>query len=928
MSLNLVLSYESSALAAPQSFRNAMQAAANILDSVIQDNITVTIQVGYGDFNNGQFTVNPTSAEGGDLSGLDVSYAALRSTLAIHETSSVDQTFVNSLPNASSVNGVSSLAVPSAVGKALGLISPTSSAIDGAVGIGTQIPDYLLVGVALHELTHAMGRLPGAGTFDLLRYTSPGNHLFTTSATAVPAYFSIDGGYTKLADFGQTSDSSDFLNSGVQGSTDSFNEFYTNNTLQSLTTVDITLLDALGFNTTPQVVTVIESSGSTSLTKVGNNFFLDGSGGTGPMLKYAGASVLAGQFGANIVPIAAEITASGYEIAWKDVSANHYSVWSTDGNGNYVSNIIGSVSGNDLSLALIEPSFHQDLNGDGTIGPIVVEANGATSLVNVGTAYYLTDSSGAGPSLKYHGVDYVAGQFGANIVPIGAEITASGYEIAWKDVNANQYSVWSTDSNGNYVSNIIGSVSGNDLSLALIEPSFHQDLNGDGTIGPIVVESNGATSLVNVGTHYYLTDSSGSGPSLKYHNVDYVAGQFGANIVPIAAEAIAGGYEIAWKDVNANHYSVWTTDSSGNYVSNIIGSVSGNDLSLALIEPSFHQDLNGDGTIGPIVVESNGATSLVNVGTDYYLTGSGGVGPSLKYNGADVVVGQFGNAAPIGAEQTSGGYVVAWKVTGSADQYMVWNTDSNGNYVSSAFPSLVSGTSTALESSETAFHQDLNGDGHIGLVINAGATLDLPTAEAGIVTFTGSTGTLKLDTPSTFTGSIAGFTGDGTLSGSDHIDLTNLAFSSLVQADSTYDTSTQLLNVSNGSTTDVLQFIGSYTQANFKFASDGNGGTIVYDPPAANVTNNSAVNVAAGAGHDTFVFAPNFGQATIAGFKPGTDTIQIDHGVFASMDALFAAIQDDAHGNTVITDAAHDTITLQHVTTAQLLAHQDGFHLV
>src|SRR5436309_2811670 len=117
MSLNLVLTYENSALAAPQSFRNAMQAAANILDSVIQDNITVTVLVGYGDFNNRQYTVNPTSAEGDDLNGLEVSYTDLKSALAIHETSLVDQTFVNSLPNTSSVNNVSLLWVPSAVGK-------------------------------------------------------------------------------------------------------------------------------------------------------------------------------------------------------------------------------------------------------------------------------------------------------------------------------------------------------------------------------------------------------------------------------------------------------------------------------------------------------------------------------------------------------------------------------------------------------------------------------------------------------------------------------------------------------------------------------------------------------------------------------------------------------------------------------------------
>jgi hypothetical protein len=80
--------------------------------------------------------------------------------------------------------------------------------------------------------------------------------------------------------------------------------------------------------------------------------------------------------------------------------------------------------------------------------------------------------------------------------------------------------------------------------------------------------------------------------------------------------------------------------------------------------------------------------------------------------------------------------------------------------------------------------------------------------------------------------------------------------------------------------------------------------------------------------HDTFVFAPNFGQVTLEHFAPETDTIQISPTVFASLDALFAAIHDDSHGNAVITDTAHDTITIQNVTTAQLLAHQSDFHLV
>ena len=113
---------------------------------------------------------------------------------------------------------------------------------------------------------------------------------------------------------------------------------------------------------------------------------------------------------------------------------------------------------------------------------------------------------------------------------------------------------------------------------------------------------------------------------------------------------------------------------------------------------------------------------------------------------------------PIGAEQTASGYEVAWKVAG-ADQYTVWNTDSSGNY-SRTSPVAVSGTSRALESLETSFHQDLNGDGVIGqTTIATGTTTEIPSAFAGTITFAGSTGTLQLDSSSSFSGTVAQFTG-------------------------------------------------------------------------------------------------------------------------------------------------------------------------
>ena len=51
-----------------------------------------------------------------------------------------------------------------------------------------------------------------------------------------------------------------------------------------------------------------------------------------------------------------------------------------------------------------------------------IESAGATTLASSANHFYLLDSTGAGPSLKYHGTDVTAGQFGG-YTPVGAEKT-------------------------------------------------------------------------------------------------------------------------------------------------------------------------------------------------------------------------------------------------------------------------------------------------------------------------------------------------------------------------------------------------------------------------------------------------------------------------------------------------------------------------
>jgi len=115
----------------------------------------------------------------------------------------------------------------------------------------------------------------------------------------------------------------------------------------------------------------------------------------------------------------------------------------------------------------------------------VIESFGSTSLLQIGSNYYAYDSSGTGPSLKQNGTAITVGQFGS-WTPLGVEKTATGYQVASKATGADQYSIWTTDINGNILSRT-ASLSGSSPTIKAAETTFHQDLNGDGIIGSAVV---------------------------------------------------------------------------------------------------------------------------------------------------------------------------------------------------------------------------------------------------------------------------------------------------------------------------------------------------------------------------------------------------------------------------------------------------------
>jgi hypothetical protein len=245
--LHINLIPDASVAGAPSWFVPSVQAAANILQQTFSDNITLNISYGWGTIGGDPITETNTAL--GGAFGFNIGYSTVKSWLAADAKSADDAAAIAALPDSTSAfpHNRSSFGISTAQEKALGHFTGNASALDGEIGFGTGWTQGAILGAALHELTHAMGRVSG-WSLDLFRYSAPGTNLFTLGQ---PAYFSIDGGTTHLANFGQTSDTGDWLASGGNSTpftrNDPFDEFI-NSSSNALTAVDITVMDVLGFD--------------------------------------------------------------------------------------------------------------------------------------------------------------------------------------------------------------------------------------------------------------------------------------------------------------------------------------------------------------------------------------------------------------------------------------------------------------------------------------------------------------------------------------------------------------------------------------------------------------------------------------------------------------------------------------------------------
>jgi len=283
------------------------QAAASRWASVLEDPINVSLSIGFTALGPG--IIGSTGAAGGT-----VSYSSYKSALTLDRTSANDFTAVSSLSVGPSFNLLLNRTSNSPFGsgsatpyldndgdannrtirinlanaRALGLYQPSGGLTDGSItfssafafdfdpsdGISPGMIDF--VGVATHEIGHALGFVSGVDTLDtrttppsdetltfvrpldLFRYSAEsralGNGVIDWTADTRNKYFSIDGGDTSLALFStgtvfgdgrQASHWKDNLGIGIMDPTAGRGERL------SISALDLEALDVIGYNLVP-----------------------------------------------------------------------------------------------------------------------------------------------------------------------------------------------------------------------------------------------------------------------------------------------------------------------------------------------------------------------------------------------------------------------------------------------------------------------------------------------------------------------------------------------------------------------------------------------------------------------------------------------------------------------------------------------------
>ena len=281
LTINTTYSASVNNLANAAEVKAAFQGAIAVYQNMFANPVTINLQVGWG-----ELLGSPVTSLGvAGMTGFGTyNYSQMQTMLRATATSVSDQTAYANFAATSPI-GTGTFTLTPALAKAIG-VAGASSAIDGYIGFGAGYSfdlnradgitagSYDFHGVALHEISHVLGRVSGLGfngatnglAIDLFRYKAPGSTSFTYNEAAS---FSIDGGRTMLAAFNAAGTAD--RDSWVSMPGDAFSAYAAPGVVNDLSAADRIVMDVLGWNTvmgstsptytTPTTPTTTTSSG-------------------------------------------------------------------------------------------------------------------------------------------------------------------------------------------------------------------------------------------------------------------------------------------------------------------------------------------------------------------------------------------------------------------------------------------------------------------------------------------------------------------------------------------------------------------------------------------------------------------------------------------------------------------------------------------
>ena len=371
-----------------------------------------------------------------------------------------------------------------------------------------------------------------------------------------------------------------------------------------------------------------------------------------------------------------------------------------------------------------------------------------------------------------------------------------------------------------------------------------------------------------------------------------------ADLAVVGAATLTGAGKVT---LSNNAGNVITSNGAAATLTNVNNTISG----AGAIGDS-HLTLNNQGTINAndalALVINTGSNTITNSGT-LEATSSGGLNIDSNVNNSKTIEALGTNAKVViesTVTNTTTGLVLA---SGSSAQVDLDNATISGGKLqtsgSNAVIETVSGSTDALDGGNISSGSTVEINANSALVLNGtvgnsgtllvNGTLDVDGALAGGTTeisgagrvvvaqssgenvsfLAKDTGQLVLNQATSYKGTISGF---GT---TQSIDLTDIDFAAGVKvsyASNGRRNTSGVLTITEGTQTVRLELDGTYTLANFKVASDGDGGTLLTDPT---VVTQGPGNASATIGNNTVleVSAPDKGNVTFSGT---TGTLWLD----------------------------------------------------